>query len=378
MRESRHAGRYGYTLFKFFAKFERIRRNDANYYPSNCQILVRAQMYHQSMDLVFDIATSLEFWRRIYPADRKPHGPNNPAFNDVAKSQHEIDELLPNWVTPEFLEPLGGKVHVLSFNSAERRTTSFTQTHIWTAGVPEASFYKLTDSVYVASPEFIFLGASSLLGIHKLIALGDELCGFYSFDKRQPRGFRKRIVPLTSMQDIAVYLDRAPGCLGIQQARLAISHVVDCSASPMESFDEMALCLPFRLGGYGVCRPLMNFPIKLSKKAAHVAGQDKCYGDMCWPHEYLDIEHQGEMDHGQGQRAIADRARINAIKEMGYEVIELTAQQVYDSESFEVLVLQAARKLKRRIRKKYLGETDARTEMREAIRSWNGSYGRIR
>jgi len=68
---------------------------------------------------------------------------------------------------------------------------------------------------------------------------------------------------------------------------------------------------------------------------------------------------------------------VNALKEMGYEVIELTYQQVCDIQAFECIVQRIAKIAGKRIRKEYLGETDARKQLHASVLAWNRSYGKL-
>ena len=220
--------------------------------------------------------------------------------------------------------------------------------------------------------------AAMILDLNQLIALGDELCGRYSFDSNAKRGFRKRAHPLTTKERLLHYISSADACPGLKKARRAINHVVEGSASPMETLDEMLLCLPYRLGGYGLGLPVMNDCVVLSKKAARIARRDIVYLDISWPPVKLDVEHHGKHDHSQPSDVSSDRARVNGLIEMGFEVIELTSEQVGDYLTFEYLARHIAKKLNKRIRKDALGATASRLALREALWNWNASGGKVR
>ena len=63
----------------------------------------------------------------------------------------------------------------------------------------------------------------------------------------------------------------------------------------METMDEMLLCLPYKYGGYGLKKPLMNTPINLQGRASIITGKSKCIADLCWPEAKLILEHQGSF-----------------------------------------------------------------------------------
>ena len=330
------------------------------------------------MSLFLDITTSAEFWRKIYPADRNPTAALSSTPLDCVCTAEEALRLAPSWATPDFLEPIDGRLHTLVFDRQLRRSSSSHETHSWSTPVPPRSFYSFDNGAYVMSPAFMFLMAATLLPERKLIAFGCELCGFYGFDEEQGRGFRKRAIPLTTVEDLRRYLLEAKGSPGHRKAERALPHIFERSASPMETFDAMALFGTYRLGGYNIGRPHMNYEVVLSPKAARIAKQSKCFLDMGFPEVLLDVEHQGGFDHSGFEDWAADRARINALQEMGYTVIELTARQVNDLKAFEIIAQRIAKILGKRLDCKKLGATPERLALRREVFDWNQSSGRLR
>lgn len=330
------------------------------------------------MALVLDISTSMEFWRQIYPANRVPKSPAPTVPLTAADSSSEVSALSPPWAAGRFLDPLGGRLHTLVFNADSRRRSSSHVPHVWGGPIPDGSFYDLGNEVFVAAPEFIFLVAASFLGNASLVALGCELCGLYAFDQAAKRGFRKRTAPLSTIDRLQHYLSDAEGCRGRAPALAALKHVVENSASPMETFDVLALCLPYRLGGYNLPKPAMNYEVPLSDRAARIGRRRRCFADMCYVAARLDIEHHGRLDHSSAEDEASDRARVNALKEMGYEVIKLTKDQVNDLLAFEYIVQRIARLVGKRIDKQKLGATSARLALRKELFNWNRSSGQLR
>ena len=330
------------------------------------------------MKLVLDIASSIEFWRQRYPDDRAPEPSSSLTPTDCAFRQKDVLPLIPPWIDEEFLAPTAGMLHVLVLDGPRGRQRQFIATYSWRRPTPDGSFYELQDDVYVESPGFMFLQAATILSFSKLIAFGDELCGCYSFDKRKKRGFRKRKVPLVSKEELEHFVLQAVGCPGRKHALKALTHIVERSASPMETFDEMTMCLPAHYGGYAIPRLTMNRPIKLTEKAARIAQRNNCFLDMSYEDFPLDIEHHGKLDHSSDAEKESDFARVSGLKEMGYEVIELTHAQVADLFTYEYIIQRIARLLGKRIPKYALGATPERIKLRRELLEWNRSYGKIR
>ena len=267
---------------------------------------------------------------------------------------------------------------MLVFDAAEKRESQTHKTHVWSGPLPEGAFYELLPNIFIESPEFMFLQAASILDFETLIAFGDELCGYYSFDEREERGFRKRSTPLTSAEKVLQFLLKADGCKGALTARKALKYVVDHSASPMETLDEMTMCLPCRYGGYGLPTATMNQKVTLTPRAARIANRNECYLDMGYLEWNLDVEHHGKYDHSDDNEKASDRARVNGLKEMGIEVVELTKDQVNELFAYEYIIERIARLLHKRIKTDCKGATPARLKLRKALFEWNASSGRIR
>lgn len=330
------------------------------------------------MYLVFDIGSSIEFWRQRYPLDRTPKRSDLFAPDVCASTAHDVKALLPSWVDEGFLEPCNGVLHALDCCGRVSKRGHKVSIHRWNSSIPRGSFYELQPGVLVESPAFMFLQAGSILNLPTLIAFGDELCGLYSFDKREKRGFRKRKKPLASKADLEHFVMQATNCKGRRLCMRALPYIVEGSASPMETLDEMSMCLPYRYGGYGLIQPNMNQRVDLTERAMRIAKRRRCYLDMGYVQFNLDVEHHGKLDHTDEDDRASDRARVNGLKEMGIEVIELTADQVGDLFAFEIIIQRIARITGKRIRKEALGATPERLELREALYRWNETYGRIR
>ena len=333
------------------------------------------------MDLVLDMVTSMEFWRRMYPVNRTPKPAQPVTFGNCACSRKDVERLLPEWATKDFLATCGGIVHVTVFDAGNNRKSLCHITHVRKRPFPIGSHYRLDGSTLVASPAFIFLCAATVLNIYELIALGCELCGLYSFDSTRQRGFRTRTAPLLTVAQLRAYLGEARHHRGWKAAVRALPHILERSASPMETFDALAMCLPNRYGGYSLRKPLMNQEVKLSARAARIAKRATCYPDMCYIDARkglrLDIEHHGKFDHSSSEDRDSDRARVNALEEMGFTVIELTFDQVIDLEAFEYIIQRIAKLIGKQIRKEKCGATPARLAFRESVLAWNRSYGKL-
>jgi len=317
------------------------------------------------------------FWRAVYPADRTlVRPPVAPPPGECAETAYDVWSMAPAWLTKESLEEYGGKITAFTMRgNAGRRDSSIHSIRVWRNDFPPGSFFDYGTGLYISSPCFTFLQMAQELNLIELIAYGDELCGTYAFDRANERGMHKRKHPLINKEQLARFLEGAVGSPGIKKARVALRYIVDNAASPAETVDEMLLCLPYRLGGYSLRTATMNAKVPMTTSANAVSHLQDCYTDISWPPIHFDIEHQGQFDHLSPSDYNADRARINALRMMGFEVIELTHGQVGDWRAFEEIALHAAKVIGHRIRTENRGLTPERRALRNALRAWNAAYG---
>lgn len=317
------------------------------------------------------------FWRTVYPTDRALlNPPIIPRPGKCAETACDVWSMAPPWLTEESLRGFGGKLTALTTRGETGRRSSSTHiTRAWRNDFPPGSFFEYGSGLYISSPCFTFLQMAQVFSLIELIAYGNELCGTYAFDRTSERGMRKRESPLTHKEQLSSFLEKARGKPGIKKALIASRYIVDNAASPAEAVDEMLLCLPYHLGGYSLRMATMNAEVPLTDGASVVAHKHECYADISWPPIRFDIEHQGRFDHLSPSEYDADRARINALRIMGFEVIELTHGQVQDWRAFEEIALHAANVIGHRINTCNCGLTPQRRNLRSTLRTWNASYG---
>ena len=333
--------------------------------------------------------TALDFWRKTYPPDKAPntHDCKTPHGRAIT-AEEETWMLAPPIIAPKLLHPENGVLHLLTQDARDRRRSNTHQCHLWRGAFPVGSFYQLSNESYVSSAPFSFLQMAQHLTLAQLIALGDELCGLYSFDEDSPFGIRQRETPLVTIEDFEEIIAQARtltdgqprGTYGICKAEQALGYIVERSASPRETALEMFLALPYRLGGYGFPAPSMNVEIPLTAEAAAIAGRGrkKLMADLLWLYRHFILEYDGNEPHLGEPAGLSDRARANALELMGYEMMELTHEQLDKQKSFEIMVMHLAKKLGKRLDPHKLGPLPQRMNLRNEVFTWNSASGRVR
>lgn len=212
------------------------------------------------------------------------------------------------------------------------------RTSVWKR-IPEFErFIKLDSDVLVSSPEFCFLQMATKLEVLDLILLGYELCGCY-YSATNQQGMIQTL-PLTSTAKLEAYLAKCEGIRGVKNATRAVRYVLNNSYSPMETALAMILCLPNKLGGFGLQSPNLNTKVKLSADARKICGQASYTLDLVWPDLKFCIEYQGKDYHTD---AAKDERKRLALQHDGWTVQHVSAEQVYNLNQLEELARMIAK-----------------------------------
>ena len=322
------------------------------------------------MNVLVSHDTALNYWRYHFSPDMEIGDPI-PVRPGEGFAYTKKDVI---GCYPELYDDPEKPLHVLVLDKSKLRSSERVVCHLWTADLPVGAFHGWGD-FRVSSPEFLFLQMATKLTVVQLVALGCELCGTYIL---LPKGallpdsfndYPERVAPLTNIERIETFLDSVGSARGVKKARRALKFVAEGSRSPMETRTYMQLCLPAMLGGYGLPKAELNYEIKLDDEARRIAGQRRCWGDICWPRKYLDVEYNGDVHRGV-EKMRRDAGRVLGIEHMGWRVVTVTSPQVFDSSRFEVVAKEIAIHLGCPLQSRVLGQTPARLALHAELDSW--------
>ena len=248
-------------------------------------------------------------------------------------------------------------LEVLVKESGQKTRAATVHARVWGRPIVGNAFRRVGPDVFVSSPEFVLLQMAPMLDFPELVALGMELCGTYRREVEVPvlgTNETKRVTEyqqplLTSPRKIEAFLQGMKTSPGCSKARRALDYVLPLSASPMETAIYLLLCLPRRLGGYALPKPVLNPSITFSKSGKKHTLRNYAKPDLFWQAARLDLEYNSDEFHTEQQRAL-DSMRRKALERMGIEVIELTKEEVMSAELFHATAMRIARRLGRRIR----------------------------
>ncbi|MBQ9041345.1 MAG: hypothetical protein IJ111_00855 [Eggerthellaceae bacterium] len=241
------------------------------------------------------------------------------------------------------------KLHVLVGDSSERRPSKYVASHVCASGLPRGALRRISPSVEIVSPEYLFVRMAAKLSFWETVRLGYELCGTYIVNPSDPaRNHREQ---LTTLAKLRRFLQAIGPIRGSRKAKLALKYVIEKSNSPMETTLTMLLCLPFHYGGYGLPQPQMNHVIKLGKEQAYLLGQSLFICDLYWPFAHYALEYYGREWHTGAQQVAYDARRSGMLQYRGIDIHVVTYEQLETPEDVELLAKLVAKRLGVRLRK---------------------------
>lgn len=227
-------------------------------------------------------------------------------------------------------------------------------------------FVRIDDVYLVSVPEACFVQLAHDLDLVALIQIGYELCGTYSM---LPGFTSYDACQIASANSISRVANSLKGIRGYRNARLAARYIVDGSASPAETQLCMMLTLPSRFGGYGLPAPALNQEIKIPEQFQRRIGHRVFRCDLLWTTEKgrVAVEYKSNEWHLNEKSMTSDARRNNALKELGVNVIEITAAQLYDANAMEEVVVQISKAIGHRYRYRARNQISKRFELRNAL-----------
>lgn len=234
-------------------------------------------------------------------------------------------------------------VSILVSCKANMRKSQNLSPRIWSGKHPSRSFYKIAQGLYVSTPEATFLQLGKESSLIQLITIGYELCGSYGLSAQSDSGFLRR-EPRSNPQLIERYLEKCDGIHGVKAAKRASSYIAKGSASPMESLLSMLLCLPPSLGGFGLPRPALNFPIETNEGGIVMR---RC--DLYWPDQRFALEYDSDTFHSDASKLHLDSSRRSTLEKAGVHVVSVTKNQVFDRGQLFNLATIVSKRLGKRL-----------------------------
>lgn len=285
--------------------------------------------------------------------------------NNAVHTQHELMSM--DKTALSLLDNLSRPLHVLVRKPDHVTMSESLHPHLWSGNVGRRAFIDLGHDVYLSMPSFVFLQMATSLSKVELIMLGMMLCGYYSPEPSFGRSWRKNnlnvpltevhtqmvcnaqafeLEPLCTEKALKTFLESHPGVRGIKAAKAALPWVRNTSASHMETALYLLLCLPIRMGGYGLPKPCLNPLVHINQ----ASGSSECYPDLYWPGASVDMEYNSDWAHCGVSSHYLDSRRMTAISCNNIDYLSISTGQLKNVEDMDNAARGLAKKLKHRIR----------------------------
>ena len=301
--------------------------------------------------------TAMSYYRTLDPTH--PKAAHVTKAYPLQKASASSDLL--NTFNPAYKGFGGAPLDLLVPNRSLVRTSSKLIAHSCEIELPSNSFWKLNDTLYVSSPELCFMQMAQSMSIAQLVELGVNLCSSYFVDVKTGKLPKRK--PVTTPLKLARYVEKLTGAKGAKKAREALKWVVPGSRSPMETKVFVLLCYPKSRGGYGFVLAVLNHDVDPGR-SEHLTEQDYFIIDICWPEHFTGVEYYGGDDHDDS--IVHDRRRLDALEALGWNMVVIDKQRLYNPDAFDVAANQLASHLNYRIRKDATWQ-EAHTSLRQDL-----------
>lgn len=221
-------------------------------------------------------------------------------------------------------------IHLMVNDKRLIRASRTIVTHVNTAELPKGSFVKLRDGLYVVSPELCLVQMARYLSDAQLVELAMNLCASYYIHPFTEK-IERRKYQVAKPASLADYANKS-SLRGSLKVANCMPLVLSGSRSPVETKLSILLRKVTSRGGEGFPVHALNHYVSADDRV-NVAEQDDFYIDIAYTKQHVGIEYYGEEFHKDSAK---DRRRLNALRAMGWNILTLEKQQLYNADFFGV------------------------------------------
>ncbi len=296
------------------------------------------RFYYKELEIIPDAGgfPGNYFVARRFPL-AKPH-----AYDAIAPT----DKQLPNYLSLLSVE-LSKPLHIGVAIRNNRDQSHLKQPHLLTNVALNHAFIRISDRIFMGTPEFVYAQLVPPLSFIDALRLGYGLCGHYLMIPSDDgtTTYIQLVEALTSRELLQRFIDHNEGLRGVGKVRSLLRFLCNGSASPMETALVLLLCLPVARGGYGLPFPKLNAPIDPTAHECSGIQQRRFFCDLLWNDANLVVEYDGEESHTGINHIARDSSRRNDLQHLGFTVLTVTRKQLYKHDGLQYLATQIAKHL---------------------------------
>lgn len=299
-------------------------------------------------------------------------------MNDAINTARGINEL--DASAQFLLGQVSRPIHAFVCDRSMKANTKALVTHTFSRQIPSGCFLDLGHGLCVCTPQFAFLQLGVQNSPLELLKVGMELCGTFSrppIPSSPASGFAEEgasctygLPPVMHARHLRLFVERMAGQRGAVNARKAVKYLVDGAASPMEAAIYLMLCLPKRVGGYGLPKPTLNPKIIIKDPTG--ATTIERYPDLFWGGANIDVEYNSDESHSGEWSRYRDSRREVELTVADVRVLPLTRHQLMDADGFDEFAQGLRRMLGIRTRPEDPQWQNRRGDLRRALLSADG------
>ena len=241
---------------------------------------------------------------------------------------------------PGSLGPEMAGRHPLVSGNGNRHQYAGATRHSWNAPIPPGAFALVGPGLYVSTPEFTFLQLARCLPLEQMAIVGCALCASYRLDPKT--GAICQCEPLTSVDAIRGFLDKASETRGYRTAQKCLDLIADGAESPQEVNLYLLSSMPLSLGGSAIKDLKLNYTIEAKPEDGPILDRPnrECFRiDMGVPSRGVGVEYLGK--HHESQQ-VQDRERQNALLAKGERILQVKYQDISNPVMADRLTCQLA------------------------------------
>ena len=247
---------------------------------------------------------------------------------------------------------------------------------------PAPASHALLERKYCPANEHLTMQMAAQVDLIDAVCIGMELCGAYSLWRLEPGVmgdpfYREHsetqactfdLPPVMKSNRAKAFVARQSALRGSVGANAALKWIIDNSASPMETAVYLLLCLPKRLGGYGLPKPILNPKLIISTPD----GTKERYPDLYWIGASIDVEYNSDLSHSGEWARYRDSKREVELTVANVRVLPLTRRQLMSVSEFDAFAQGLRKMLGIRSRKVDSEWAYRRDELRgRLLAAWN-------
>lgn len=242
---------------------------------------------HQSaLDVIRQLRAEGKHLPEFSPTTLRPPSPW--VGNRWSRRNFEAEEWC--WPKPK----KGCELHVLVPSGGSRMRGANVHSHVDARDLPAGSILWLDNRASVVCPELLFLQMAETFSLPALVMLGNELCGHFARDSKNPLGgpVTDGIRACTSVERIREYLAGHSWTIGLQRAREALRYVCDHAISAPESVLSTMYGIPSTESGYGMGPVVLNERVRVDGDEKE--GARHRFPDLMFSFAPVGINYDGE------------------------------------------------------------------------------------